>query len=294
MTNKTINFKQERDFGELFNAAFGFITQEFKRLGTALLYFVVPALILSSIASTIYSVKSQEITRAMTEAGNSDPMAVFSVMGDLFGYIGLMSILMLVSISLMTATVLCYIQLYIANGPDEFTLSDLWREVMKNIGRVFVAMLVVGILTGIGFAFCLIPGIYLGVALSLIVCIMIFEGLGFSQAFSRSFKLVNPNWWFALGVIVVTMIIYYVLSILVSIPGMIMGFKSLFTNLRSGGPGGMTFSTGFYIVNSITSLISYFFMVIMVVITAFLYYSFVEKHEKPSLMGKVEQLGEHE
>ena len=45
MTRIPINFKQERDFGDLFNASFSFISQEFKRLATAILYFAVPMLL---------------------------------------------------------------------------------------------------------------------------------------------------------------------------------------------------------------------------------------------------------
>ncbi len=293
MTNKTINFKQERDFGDIFNATFNFIGQEFKKLGTALLYFVVPVLILSAIASTMYSVKSQEMTQAITQAGDNDPFAVFSVMGSLAGYIGIMMLLMLLSFTLLGATVYCYIQLYIQQGRDGFTINDVWREVMKNFWKVLLAMFIAGIVIGVGFAFCVLPGVYLGVVLSILLCIMIFEGIGFSDAFSRSFKLMKSNWWFAFGVLIVSGIIVYVLSLLVSIPGMLMGFKSLFANIKSGTMDNLKFSTSFYIINSIASLLSYLFAVITIVISAFLYFTFVEKLEKPSLVDKVEQMGQN-
>ena len=86
MTGTKINFKQERDFGDLFNATFGFISQEFKRLGTAILYFVVPFLLLTAIAMTIYSVKSQEMVQTMVLGDKPSPFAIFSVMGSLIGY----------------------------------------------------------------------------------------------------------------------------------------------------------------------------------------------------------------
>jgi len=293
MTNKTINFKQERDFGDIFNATFNFIGQEFKKLGTALLYFVVPVLILSAIASTMYSVKSQEMTQAITQAGDNDPFAVFSVMGSLAGYLGIMMLLMLLAFTLLGATVYCYILLYNQYGCDGFTLNDLWKEVMKNFWRVLVALLLSGIVIGVGFAFCVLPGVYLGVVLSILLCIMIFEGLGFSDAFSRSFKLMKSNWWFAFGVLIVSAIIVYILSLMVSLPGILMGFKSLFANIKKGSMDNMKFSTTFYVVNSIASLLSYLFGVITVVASAFLYFSIVEKIEKPSLVEKIEQMDQN-
>jgi hypothetical protein len=37
MENESVKFNQQRDFGEIFNAAIGFIKQEFKPLGKAVL-----------------------------------------------------------------------------------------------------------------------------------------------------------------------------------------------------------------------------------------------------------------
>jgi len=293
MVNKSINFKQERDFGDLFNATFSFIAQEYKRLGTAILYFTVPFMLLSSIATTFYFEKNQEITQSLKNAGNSDPMAIFSKIGSLFGYIGLMSFFTIIASTILFCTVFGYIKLYVRGGED-FTVNDVWREAMKNFWRLLGASIVVGLVVGIGFVLCIIPGIYLGVALSIIFCILVFEEKNFSESFSRSLKLINTNWWFTFGVVIVSTIIIYILSALVSVPSFIMGFKSLFSNMKNFPDMNMQFSVGFYVVNSITQLISSIFLVIPVILTAFLYYSFVEKVEKPSLMEKIDQINDNE
>ena len=295
MTNKYINFKRERDFGDIFNATFNFIGQEFKRLGSALLYYVVPFLILSAIASTIYSVKAQEMMQSMmSTSSTTDPFAAFKVMGSLSGFASLMFIFSLISSNMMLCTVYSYIKVYVSNGGNEFTINDVWREVMKNFWRVLGAAIVVGLLVTVGLVFCFIPGIYLGVVLSILIPILVFEEISFSDAFSRSFKLIKKNWWFTFGIFIVALIIFYILSILVSVPSLLLGFKSFFSNMKHIEKTGMMFSTDFYIVNSLTSLLTQFFTVIPVVVTAFLYYSFVEKREKPSLMNKIDQISEHE
>jgi len=294
MTNPQINFKQERDFGDLFNATFSFISQEFKRLATAILYFVVPFLLLSAIATTLYSIKSQELLQAVNQTGKPNPFAIFSVIGSLFGYLGFLIVMQLVAYTIFMATVYGYIKLYLQKGTDGFTINDVWRQVAKYFWQLFGATIVTMIVCGVGFAFCLIPGIYLIIALSIIGCIMIFEDKSFSEAFGRSINLINKNWWLTFAVIIIVTIICYILTLLISVPSLLMGFKSMFTNITTGQSLTKGLSIGFYIVNTVTSLISQIFYVIPIVITAFIYFSVVEKVEKPSLIDKIDQINVNE
>jgi len=293
MTNTKIDFKQERDFGDLFNATFGFISQEFKRLGTAILYFVVPFLLLSAIAMTIYSVKAQEMMQTIVQGEKPDPFAVFSVMGSLLGYVGVAMILSLISITVLFGTVYGYIKLYIQTGEEGFSLTDIWLQVTANFWSILVASIVTSLVVGVGIVFCVLPGIYFAVALSLVLSIMIFGEKGFVEAFGRSMKLVNTNWWFTFGVFIIAMIIVYILAILLSVPSMIMGFKSILSNIKDTHNPSLNLSTGFYIANAITSLFTQILMVIPIVISAFLYFSTVEKVEKPSLMDKIGQISDN-
>lgn len=294
MVKKSINFRQERDFGDLFNATFSFISQEFKHLATAILYFVVPFLLLSAIAMTIYSFKAQEMMQTLVQDTKSNPFAFFSIMGSMFGYILVAMVLSLIATSVLLSTVYGYVKLYINKGSNGFTINEVWMQVTKYFWQFLGTTLIVGLVVLAGSVLCLIPGIYLGVALSIVFCIMIFEEKNFSVAFGRSIKLINTNWWLAFGVLIITGIIVYILVIFISIPSMIFGFKSMFTNMKEAQIPEMNFSMGFYIVNSITQLITQLFMVIPIIITAFLYFSTVEKVEKPSLMDKIGQINENE
>ena len=294
MTNTPINFKQERDFGDLFNATFGFISLEFKKLATAIFYFVVPFFLLASIAMTIYSVKAQEMAQAIVQEGKPDLLSVFATMGSLLGYVGITMVISIVAYSVLMGTVFGYIKLYIQKGPDGFSIFDIWLQVTHYFFPYLIASFVVGLIVTVGMIFCLIPGIYLGVSLSIVFSLMIFEDIPFSAAFSRSFKLTKTNWWTAFGVIFVASVIVYILSILISVPSMLMGFKSIMTNLKAGQPIIPDFSMGFYIVSSLTRLITQIFLVIPMILTAFLYFSFVEKLEKPSLKEKIDQIRENE
>jgi hypothetical protein len=296
MTKNRINFKKERDFGDLFNATFNFITQEYKRLATAILYIVVPWLLLAAIAMSVYSLKSQELTQSIaeTQTGTPDPFAVFSVMGALWGYIAIALIISLIATAILLGTVYSYVKLYIQNNPEGFTIFDVWQQAKKHFLTFTVATFLIGLVVGIGFVFCLIPGIYLGVALSIVLCIMIFEEKDFSSAFGRSIRLINKNWWQTFAVIIIATIILYVLMIFISLPSMLFSLKSVLTNVKSGQPITNNLSIGYYIFSTITQTLTQILLVIPILLSAFIYYSIVEKVEKLSLMTKIAQINDNE
>lgn len=294
MANKPINFKQERDFGDLFNATFSFISQEYKQLASAILYFVFPLLLFSTIAMTVYSIKSNEMVQSFAEAGMNDPLTVFTIMGSLFGYLGVAMVISLAAYAMMMSAVYGYIKLFIQHGPQGFTVNDVWAQIAKNFLNSMLAIFVIGLVVGIGFVFCILPGIYLGVALSIVLCIMIFEEKSFTDAFGRSIKLINKSWWQTFAVIIITTIIMYMLMLLLSVPSLLFGFKSFFMNIKSGQPMTIDLPISYYVLNAITQLFSHLIMVIPIVISAFIYYGAVEKVEKPSLMNKISQINADE
>ncbi len=294
MKNKPINFRRERDFGDHFNATFNFIIQEYKKLGMAILYFVVPFLLLSAISVTVYSLKAQELSQMLVQNAQPDPFAFISVMGPLFGFISIAMIISLISTTALLATVYGYIKLFILNGPDGFEISDVWKQVKKQFFRVLPALIVIGIVVVAGMVLCIIPGIYMGVGLSIIFCIMIFEGKGFGESFSRSLSLINKNFWPTLGSLFIVTVILYILMVLVSLPSMLFGFKSILMNMKHGANAGLNLPVSYYIVNSITQLVTQVLSVIPIVLTAFIYFDVVEKVEKPSLLEKIEQINENE
>lgn len=293
MKKEAINFKQERNFGDLFDATFRFIGQEFKQLGTAILYFVIPFLLLSAIAGVFYSIRVQQIAHVIVENAQ-DPFAVLSVIGSMSGYIGIVLLLTLVSTTMMIGTIYGYIKLYVEKGQGNFSLNDVWMNVTQNFIRLFFASIVVGIVVAVGFLFCIIPGIYFWVALSIVFCIMMFEGMSFGNSFSRSMKIINKNWWFAFGALLVIGIIVYILHLIISIPVAVLGLKSIFTHIndfQAGQDPIKSLSLNFYIANSLTKVVIQLLEVIPFILTAFLYFSFVEKYDKNDVVEKTDQIG---
>ncbi len=289
MEKTNINFKQVRDFGEVFNATFAFIGQEFKLLGKAILYFVLPVLVITAILNVLIGIEQQKFLNEFSTMDPSDISNPFSMMGNTYKYAGLMMLVYIVAMTSLICTVYGYIKLYVTKGKDQFTLGDIWQQVAKYFLPVLGTSIVVGIITFIGLIFCLIPGIYLGVSLCLIYMALLYEEKGFGDAFSRSFELTKEKWWLTFGILLIAYILIYIISILLSIPSILMGFKSLFTNFKNPAQP-LNLTTGYYIMNSITSLISYILFTIPYVAIAFHFFSLREAKERPSLQEKVDQI----
>jgi hypothetical protein len=289
-----INFKQEREFGDLFNATFTFIGNEFKSLGKAILYFVVPLLLIASIVGVFAGLKMQESMSSIQSGAMSGENPGEILSNYPFGYIFLSSIIAMIASTILTTTVLGYIKLYVNNGKDNFSLTELWGVVSRNFLRVLGATFVAGIVIAFGIMLCFLPGVYLGVSMCLILPIMIFEEKSLGEAFSRSFKLTKNNFWMILGGLVVILIIFYILSLIFSIPSAILGFKNIFMKALESQEFDFDFGISYYITNAIASLLTYIASAIPTTFIAFIYYSQVEQNEKPSLEEKIEQISAEE
>jgi hypothetical protein len=292
METQSIKFKQERDFGEIFNASFAFIRQELKPLGKAVLYFVLPVLIVAAILNMLVGFEQQKFLDDIRVSDPSKLSNPFAAMGNTFKYLIPMMLVYAIGLTSLRCTIYGYIKLYITKGKDQFSLNELWLEIKNYFFPILGTSILVGIIVGIGFIFCILPGIFLGVSLSIIYMALTFENKGFSDAFGRSFALTKQQWWVTFGLIVVVFIMIYLVSLLLAIPAMLMGFKSFFTSFKSMQTGGnMHISTSYYVLTSITSLIMYVLFSVPYIVLAFQYFNLVEIKEKPSLQEKIEQIG---
>ncbi|HYW95413.1 MAG TPA: glycerophosphoryl diester phosphodiesterase membrane domain-containing protein [Bacteroidales bacterium] len=289
MTKDELNFKQERDFGELFNATFSFIGVEFKRLGTAVLFYVVPFLLAISILGVFLGIRQQETIHSLSTMDS--PFSMFNSFGP---YWAMSMLLAIIASTSMTCTILGYIKLYVNKGRDNFTVKEVGNEVISNFFPVLGTSLLAGIIIGIGFIFCIIPGIYLGVSLSVLLPLIVIEGNSLGDAFSRSFKLVKPKFWMVLGALFIMIVLVYILSLFFSLPSIVMGMKHLFLNMKENQNMNFDFGISYYIFNSLSSLLTYIVSAIPTVLIAFIYFSLVEYNEKPSLKSKIEQISADE
>lgn len=187
-----VNFIQERTFGDIIGAPFQFIIQEFKLFASTLLKYAGPFvaiafLSISVLANNIYS-------SVVMNTNGSGSNVVYGIILVLSLMLGMLSIVVVTH---------SYITLYVKNGKGNFTKEDVGILLKKNVFKVFGAGILTSVMVMIGFLLLYLPGIYLGIALSFVFLIIIYEKAATGKAISRSFEVITGKWWQTFGLILV-------------------------------------------------------------------------------------------
>jgi hypothetical protein len=95
------------------------------------------------------------------------------------------------------------------------------RFAVRRLPAIVGVALLSGLLVGLGWLFCLVPGVYLYVAFSVAVPVLLLEGAGPSRALGRSRELVRGRWWGACGVAVVGYLLVSVVTL--ALTGLVVG-----------------------------------------------------------------------
>jgi uncharacterized membrane protein len=73
----------------------------------------------------------------------------------------------------------------------EVSMGRAWRLMLRP--RVLATLALAGLVVGLGFLFCLLPGLYLALLLSLVLPVMVEEGVFGTRALGRSAALTSYN-----------------------------------------------------------------------------------------------------
>jgi hypothetical protein len=286
MENNYILFKRERDFGEVFNATFFFLKQDFRKFGLAVVYYILPFALLTACSMALFQSKMVSF-----QAAAHNPREPFAGLGNILTNYGILLLMLSFSHAAILSTVYGYIRLYVEKGRNGFSVGDVWTEFKKLYIPFYLAMLLGGIMIIIGSFLCLFPGIYLAVSLSLLFAGMAFDKKGFGNAFSRTFELTHMQWWWTLLILFVLYLLLMIFQIIVSLPTMAITMTAAFHTV-SGEPGSTrSYYTFILIYSAITTTITLVLALIPQVALAFHYYSLVEKKEKPTLIEKINEIG---
>ena len=93
----------------------------------------------------------------------------------------------------------------IRRQPAEF--GDAFAGFSLAFLQLFLAGLVSGLLSFMGFLFCLLPGIYLAVAWIFALPLVIDKNLDFWPAMELSRKIITRHWWLFLGFLLVNFLV---------------------------------------------------------------------------------------
>jgi hypothetical protein len=280
MKTKELKLMQIREFGDVLNASFRFLKNERKQLGKLLLQYFLPFLLIFSALQSFTQVKLMGFLKHI-DAANPES-ALESYKSILTSPTIISNYLFMVLIYTMLLGILySYIYVYLKKGQGNFTLADVTPLLFGNSIKALGSIIVIYIISGIGLIFCIIPGIYLGISLSITTVALILERKGLGNAMSRSWNLVKTQWWYTLLIIIVGGIIVSVISQIISLPLTLLTVTKTILSAKTGGFPDIP--TWYYIAQGVVTLIS-----------TTLYFNLVEREERPSIIEKIDQLEKDE
>ncbi|GAB4047201.1 hypothetical protein [Spirosoma litoris] len=293
-----IQLFQQRDFGDKINVTFQYITQNFRSLALALVYIVGPVALLAGIATGVFQSNMLNLGE-MAKRGDIDSDSPFgagyamalSVFSPAFWFTMIFTLLAILVVSLVTYA---HMKVYarktqqnalIGSGPVDISVTEVWEEMQPLIGRGIVISVLSSIIAFAATLFFVIPGIYVGIVLSLGLVVTTFEGTDFGQTWNRCFALIRDKWWSTLGIIFVMGIISGVIGLIFTLPAGILSFLVTAKLLPD--------MSGFWLIlgNVVATVGSTLLRSIIYVALGFQYTNLVERQEGRGLQSAIDSIG---
>lgn len=287
MESQQIVLLRKRDFSQKLNATIEFIRQNFRNLFKSLLYIAGPITLVVGIA-VVFIQRSFWLMAEDTGFEFSSTRSIETIQQT-----GLVVLVSFLAVMMVITVVNSYIKVYGRKGPSDIEVNEVWQETKKHYFSVLLASIIVAFVTVVATFFFIIPGIYVGVALSLIFIIIIFEDKNPFDAFGRCFKLISGKWWSTFGLIIIVGILQYVIGLVFSTPLLIFQFLNVFNSLETLDMNNL--NTGNQIIyitlSTISTVASYFLSALLYIALAFQYFNLVERKEATGLMSEIQNMG---
>lgn len=248
MEKEPVIFYKRRSVGEIISDSFLFLKQEFKPLSKLTLIYILPFLVLYGIVH-VFIQKKLNINLDMT-----DQERLTENLGYFYKHVFILLLFNTFIQSLMLGTFYTYLDFYLKRGKNGFTVSEITPYFFGNSLKIIAASFLVLFLFISGLIFCIIPGIVIGVTLSLTFIILIVEGTSISESLVKSWKLVIPN-WFDVFIVNLTGVFFIIIIILVfSIPALFAGVNVFDYNGNAGEP--VVLPEWYWVVSAVGNVVS--------------------------------------
>jgi hypothetical protein len=116
-----------------------------------------------------------------------------SVALALGGFVAVMALLLLSLVGQELANAALLKSISASYLGEDVTVGQAYRFILPRFGWVLLAALLVGILKTVGFAFCVVPGVFVSLFLFLTIPALVAENLNAFDGMRRSWSLVSGN-----------------------------------------------------------------------------------------------------
>lgn len=280
MNNKEIQFNKRRDLSLVMSDSFDFLKQEAKPIAKVIAVYVLPFILLYAGAQIYFQ------RNVLSNFDLSNPDNIMENIGPFYLNLFIFMLFGLFIQSLLIGTFYSYIEAYIKLGRGNFSLSDISTKFFTNSLLALAANLLFAIIVFFGMIFCLIPGIYFANTLSLVVFIFIFERKGISDAMSRSWKLVNLQWWNTFGINILGLLIVYAIGMVISLPSIILGVGTSMFSVNEVNP--LEFPDWYWVLTGLSSVITTALLIIPFTFIVFQYFN-LKEIDSPTIPSESEE-----
>lgn len=285
--SQPIEFRRQRELGDIITDTFKFLRQNFKPLFKDIFNITGPVFVILIFAIGFYSYLGMDFMSNPFLDDTSEVniemffIAVFILFSSLVAFY-----------VLLYNTVLHYIKSYIENS-GVVDNTEVFRGVKNDFGKMLGLMLLVGIITVFGFMLCVLPGVYVWVPLSLAPAMMIFARTSVADSISYVFNLIKDNWWMTFFTLFVITLLVYIIGMIFQFPLMIYFFIKAITVSHEGSVANPADLVDWVYVffNTLSSVFQYLLSVIGVVASAFIYYHLDEKKNATGTYERISNLG---
>ncbi|RVU01922.1 hypothetical protein EOD41_08175 [Mucilaginibacter limnophilus] len=274
-----------RDFGEIISDTFTFFKENFKDLFKPMLIICSVFILLNLVTLFVMQRNAAEGVSAMANGtyNNDFDLPRWSINAFISSFIYYFSYLFFnFSIFIITYS---YIAVFKEKPEGEKpTLNEVWGYYRYYFLRAVGSSIVCTLLIGIGIVFCLLPGIYFGIVLCLVLPVIIFENASFGYAFNKSFTLIKGNWWLTFGVLIVLFLVLLVSSLIIIVPSAIIQQTQLLIN-----PEGWIWPV-FILLMLFYNLFLLSYSLVAIAISM-CYFSYSEQKDGTGLIDRINTLG---
>ena len=278
-----IEFKKQRELGDILNITFKFIRENYKPLLQLIYKIVGPffILLILAVAYYTYSVAGNPI-EAITKGGSNFVVSLL-----------LMGAAMLLFYAALYGTILHYIKNYISNA-GAVREEEIKTGVQKDFFNLILLSIISAILIIAGMMLFIIPGIYLMVPLALAGAILIFKDYSVTEAISYSFTLIKDHWWSTFGTLLVIWILVYFIGLVFQVPLIIYTVIKTLAVVQEGSVADpASYADWVFIsLNVLASVIQYLLSAISIIAVAFIYFKLNEHKNLTGTYETIDKLGE--
>ncbi|REG87825.1 hypothetical protein [Winogradskyella sediminis] len=289
MNRSYIEFRKQRDFSSILSDTFGFIRNEFKPFIKAIFNIAGPAIIIFMLSLAAYNYVVGDLFNFtnVNDPNVNTTSVILTIVAVITYFVSAIAAYILTA-----STTLFYIKSYV-DYKGNINETEIKSNVYKSFWSFFGLSFLKGVTLVIATMLCVLPVFYAMIPMAIVFSIYVFEPKrSTSDAFSQSFTLANADFWTAFGVFLILGVIYYILSLVFSIPSII--YALLSTGVFSGeiDPANInSFSADpvVIVLNVFNTFFQFLLNIILMVAGAVIYFHL---HEKVNFTGTYDRISE--